>query len=371
MSTADDLQWMQRALALAIRGQGFVEPNPMVGAVVLDAVGQPVGEGFHAKFGGPHAEVVAFAAAGEKARGGTLFVTLEPCCHHGKTPPCTDAILAAGVKRVVAAMTDPFPKVAGGGIAQLAKAGIEVEVGLCEADARYLNAPFLKRITTGKPWVHLKWAMSLDGKTYTQSGHSQWISSVESRRLVHELRGRVDAILAGGGTVRTDDPLLTARPPGARVAIRIVLSASGNLPVDCQLLATVDEAPVLILTTTEGAKNLTVWQDAGAEVWVPEPHHRGREPLECLLYELGSRGVTNLMVEGGAVVQGAFLDAGEVDEVHAFVAPILVGGYGGSAAVGKGVDRIPDALRLVQFDMTPSGVDVYLHGRVMRSDTGS
>ena len=243
----DDLErWMRQALALAARGRGSVEPNPMVGAVVLDSAGNPVGEGWHQKYGGPHAEVHALASAGEKARGGTLVVTLEPCCHHGKTPPCTDVILKAGVRRVVAAMADPFPQVAGGGLKILREAGLEVRVGLCEAEVMRLNAAYRKLIRTGRPWVHAKWAMTLDGIIATRTGDSRWISGEESRRRVHDLRGQVDAIIVGRGTVVADDPLLTARPPGPRVATRVVASASGELPEQCQLRATARESPVIV-----------------------------------------------------------------------------------------------------------------------------
>jgi diaminohydroxyphosphoribosylaminopyrimidine deaminase/5-amino-6-(5-phosphoribosylamino)uracil reductase len=195
-------RWMRRALALAECGRGFVEPNPMVGAVVLDSAGQLAGEGWHRAFGGPHAEVFALAAAGDRTRGGTLVVTLEPCCHHGKTPPCTDAVLNAGIARVVVATADPFPRVAGGGLARLRSAGVEVSVGLCEVDARALNAPYLKLLRTGRPWVHAKWAMALDGKIATRTGDSKWISGVESRQRVHALRGRMDAVIVGRGTPR-------------------------------------------------------------------------------------------------------------------------------------------------------------------------
>ena len=232
---------MRHALTLAARGRGFVEPNPMVGAVVLDAAGQVAGEGWHRRFGEAHAEVHAFAQAGEKARGGTLVVTLEPCCHHGKTPPCTDAVLKSGVRRVVIAMADPFPKVAGGGVKILRDAGLDVTVGLCGPEAERLNAPYRKLLRTGRPWVHLKWAMTLDGKIATASGDSKWISGEESRGTVHALRGRVDAVIVGRGTVVLDDPLLTARPPGPRVATRVVLSASGDLPATGQLRDTAGE----------------------------------------------------------------------------------------------------------------------------------
>src|SRR5262245_49314226 len=205
-----DERFMRRALELAERGRGHVEPNPLVGAVVVKG-GRVVGEGWHQRFGQAHAEVNALAAAGEAARGATLYVTLEPCCHHGKTPPCTDAVRAAGVARVVAALGDPFPQVAGRGAAVLRAAGVTVELGPCAAEARRQNAPYLTLVTRGRPYVHAKWAMTLDGKIATAAGQSKWISGPESRHRVHELRGRMDAILVGAATVRADDPLLTAR----------------------------------------------------------------------------------------------------------------------------------------------------------------
>src|SRR5262249_11888135 len=203
------------ALHRAGRGRGGAEPNPLVGAVVVRD-GKVVGEGWHRRYGEAHAEVNALAAAGEAARGATLYVTLEPCCHHGKTPPCTDAVLRAGIARVVAAMSDPFPQVSGQGTAQLRAAGVSVEVGLGEKEARRLNAPYLKLLATGRPYVHAKWAMTLDGKIATRTGDSKWISNRASRARVHELRGRMDAILVGIGTALAGDPLLTARPPGPR-----------------------------------------------------------------------------------------------------------------------------------------------------------
>jgi len=214
---------MRRALALAERGRGRVEPNPLVGCVIVK-MGRVVGEGFHRRFGGPHAEVIALNRAGRAARGATAYVTLEPCCHHGKTGPCTDALIRAGVKRVVTACRDPFKKVAGKGIAQLHRAGITVEVGLLRVEAQSLNAPFFKRVTTGLPWVIAKWAMTLDGAISSgKKGPSRWISGPQSRRMVHELRARVDAILIGIGTALADDPLLTARGVKVRrVARRVV-----------------------------------------------------------------------------------------------------------------------------------------------------
>src|SRR5262249_38998319 len=243
-------QWMRRALELAERGRGQVEPNPLVGAVVVRA-GQAVGEGWHQHFGEAHAEVHALGAAGEAARDATLYVTLEPCCHHGKTPPCTDAILRAGIRRVVAAMTDPFPQVAGQGVAMLRAGGVEVAVGLGEAEARRLNAPYLKLLAAGRPYVHAKWAMTLDGKIATRTGDSKWISNEAARQRVHALRGRMDAILVGIDTVLADDPQLTARPPGPRTPTRIILDSRGRLPSDSLLARSARDVPVLLATTED------------------------------------------------------------------------------------------------------------------------
>jgi diaminohydroxyphosphoribosylaminopyrimidine deaminase/5-amino-6-(5-phosphoribosylamino)uracil reductase len=346
---------MRRALELAARGRGFVEPNPMVGAVVLDRAGVVVGEGWHQRFGGPHAEVIALEAAGERARGGTLVVSLEPCCHHGKTPPCTDAVLGSGVSLVVLAMTDPFPKVASGGIALLRDAGVEVTVGACERDAQRLNAPYLKLLRTGRPWVHAKWAMTLDGKLATRNGDSRWVSGEESRRRVHELRGRVDAVIVGRGTVVADDPLLTARPPGPRVAARVVVSASGELPVRCRLRDTAREAPVIIFTAPGNEARLAGWHAAGAEVV-------SVLGIPAILDDLGNRCFTNVLVEGGAGLLGSFLDADAVNEFHVYVAPKIAGGVGPSPVGGTGVDHMAKSLRVVEFTGQSSGEDLYLHG---------
>jgi diaminohydroxyphosphoribosylaminopyrimidine deaminase/5-amino-6-(5-phosphoribosylamino)uracil reductase len=355
---------MRVALELAARGRGRVEPNPMVGAVVLDAGGAVIGEGWHERFGGPHAEVHALAAAGERARGGTLVVTLEPCCHYGKTPPCTDAVVAAGVRRVVAAMADPFPKVAGGGVARLREVGIEVEVGVCEAEARRLNAAYLKLLATGRPWVHLKWAMTLDGKTATRTGDSQWISGPDSRRRVHELRALVDAVIVGRGTVEADDPLLTARPPGPRTATRVVLAASGRMPDRCKLRATARDVPLIVFTAAGNESNLAAWAADGAEV-IALPAGDSGVSVDGVLAELGRRRMTNVLVEGGAGVHGAFLDARAVDELHVFIAPLLIGGVKATGvAGGRGVETLSAALRLGEFSTQMIGGDVYLNSVV-------
>jgi diaminohydroxyphosphoribosylaminopyrimidine deaminase/5-amino-6-(5-phosphoribosylamino)uracil reductase len=343
--------WMLQALELAERGRGWVEPNPLVGAVVVQG-DRIVGAGWHEQYGQAHAEVNALAAAGDAARGATLYVTLEPCCHHGKTPPCTQAVLRSGVARVVTTMLDPFPEVAGQGASFLRAAGITVDVGLCEAEARRLNAPYLKLLATHRPYVHAKWAMSLDGKIATSTGDSKWISGEASRRRVHALRGRMDAIVVGIGTVLADDPILTARPAGPRTATRVVLDTHGRLPPDCQLAKTTHEAPLLVATAVDG--------NVGERLVLPVEH--GRVAVTALLDELGRRRMTNVLVEGGAEVLGSFFDAQTVDEVWVFVAPRIIGGQGKSAVGGSGVSRLAEGLRLKEWGVEKIEEDVLLHG---------
>lgn len=348
MPQADDERWMRRALELAERGRGYVEPNPLVGAVIVSE-GKGVGEGWHHKFGEPHAEIIALQAAGDRAQNAELYVTLEPCCHHGKTPPCTNAAVKSGIRRVVAAMLDPFAQVSGQGIEQLVAAGINVEIGVCEIEARNLNRPYLTLIEKGRPYVHLKWAMTLDGKMATASGESKWISNKASQAVGHQLRGRMDAIIVGARTVRADDPLLTARPPGPRTPSRIVLSSKPELPVSCQLLRTAQEAPVIVAAKERGSI-------AGAEVIVAFT-------VDELMAELSRRRMTNVLVEGGAKVLGSFLDAGLVDEVHVFVAPLMVGGETALSPMGGvGTKQIVDSLRLERWEVRMIESDIYIHG---------
>ncbi|MGL4512218.1 MAG: bifunctional diaminohydroxyphosphoribosylaminopyrimidine deaminase/5-amino-6-(5-phosphoribosylamino)uracil reductase RibD [Lacipirellulaceae bacterium] len=354
---------MARALRLATRGEGLVEPNPMVGCVVLARDGI-VGEGWHERFGEAHAEVNAMRGAGERARGATLVVTLEPCCHTGKTPPCVDAVLAAGIARVVVAVEDPFPRVAGGGLAALRAAGIECVVGVGANGARDLLAPYLRLTTQGLPWTIAKWAMTLDGKIATHSGDSQWISGPESRAAVHRLRSRVDAIVVGAGTLAADDPLLTARLPGGeaprRVATRVVVAGDRPLPTDRKLWASAGEAPVLVAVRDaypEGsARELSA---LGVEVL--------RADVPALWREMGARRWTNVLVEGGAGLLGDLFDAGLIDEVQAFVAPALIGGAAAPSPVrGAGCARIADALRLAGAEFERLGDDFVVRGRVRR-----
>ena len=357
-----DWQWMQRALELAERGRGFVEPNPMVGAVIVRD-GQLIGEGWHQRYGEAHAEVNALLEAGESGQGATLYVTLEPCCHHGKTPPCTDAVIRAGVRRVVAAMEDPFPQVAGRGAELLRAAGVEIEFGLGEAEARFLNLPYLKKLATGKPYVHAKWAMTLDGKIATRTGDSKWISNETSRKQVHELRGRMDAIVVGVGTVLADDPMLTARPPGPRTAARIVLDSRGRTLPNSQLVRTASEYPTLLfgLNSTDES----VWQpfrNAGCEVILVEEKN-GHADVVAILNELGRRNMTNILIEGGGEILGSFLDADLADEFHIYIAPKIVGGNEARGPVGgMGVSAIAEALAMSRREIRELAGDVYVHG---------
>jgi diaminohydroxyphosphoribosylaminopyrimidine deaminase/5-amino-6-(5-phosphoribosylamino)uracil reductase len=365
---ATDEDIMRHALALAERGLGRVEPNPPVGAVIVDSARRLLGEGWHRQFGDPHAEVFALLDAGDAARGATLFCTLEPCCHFGKTPPCTQAIIAAGIRRVVAAVTDSTPQVAGGGIRELEAAGIQVEVGLLADEARQLLAPFFKLTTTGRPWVHAKWAMTCDGKIASRTGQSKWISSEASRAIVHELRGRMDAIIVGSGTVFMDDPMLTARPPGTRTATRIVLDSDARLPLDSQLVITVELAPVLCVASTSAPQDrIQALKDRGVELFQVELVSGYSGMWNQLLDELGRRRMTHVLIEGGGAVLGSAFDSALIDEWHVFVAPKILGGVGSVtpvAEVGREeISAIPD---LVDFTWRIVGDDIYLHGYMRR-----
>lgn len=367
---------MARALELAARGIGSVEPNPPVGAVLVDDELHFIAEGWHGRFGGPHAEIEAITAAGDRARGTTLFVTLEPCCHQGKTGPCTEAIAQAGIRKVVVAMQDPYPQVDGKGIERLRSLGIEVEVGLLSNEAAQLAAPYVKLVATGRPWVHAKWAMSLDGKIATRSGDSRWVSNESSRVLVHRLRGRVDAIIVGIETALRDDPLLTARPAGPRVATRIVLDSQARLPVTSQLVRTAREAPLVVAASNSApAEHVQRLQELGVEVLVvPAAVARessgvpvGHVDLDGLLAELGRRRFTNVLVEGGSRVFGALFDGGHVDEVHVFIAAKIIGGAGAPGAVaGVGIGQMGLVSTLESRRIAQVGEDVYISGRRRR-----
>lgn len=353
---------MRRALQLARRGRGRVEPNPMVGCVLVKR-GRLIGEGYHRRYGGPHAEINALARAGPEARGATAYVTLEPCCHHGKTPPCTEALVAAGVARVVVAMCDPFPSVDGHGIGALRKAGIRVDVGLLQAQAQELNAPFLSLITRKRPYVLLKWAQSIDGKIATRTGDSQWISSPASRKRVHRLRARVDGIVVGVRTVLRDDPLLTARDvPLRRTATRIILDSRLRTPLKAAMISTAPDSPTVVLTTKQTLLQARAKADrlrrAGVEVLACRARDE-RVDLRSALRLLGKRSFTNLLVEGGGRVLGEFLDLRLADEAMVFVSPRFIGGDDAvSSYGGKGVARVATALLHASCRIRRVGADV-------------
>jgi diaminohydroxyphosphoribosylaminopyrimidine deaminase / 5-amino-6-(5-phosphoribosylamino)uracil reductase len=327
---------MRRALQLAALADGRTSPNPLVGAVVLDATGTLVGEGFHARAGDPHAEVGALAQAGERAKGGTLVVTLEPCCHHGRTPPCTEAVIQAGIRRVVVALTDPDPRVAGGGLQRLRDAGVEVIPGVLEAEAAHQNRAFVHRVKTGRPWGLLKWAMSLDGRTALPNGASQWISGAAARAWVHRLRAHCDAVIVGGGTVRGDDPLLTSRGLRTPEPLRVVLSRSLDLPAAARLWNTAEaptllaHGPVVEAADGESGPLLKALGAAGvAATALPRC-----EPL-ALLEQLAARGCNRVLWECGPALAAAALQQDCVQELAVVIAPKLLGGLAARTPLGE------------------------------------
>ena len=366
---ADPEAVMRRALELAAQGIGTVEPNPPVGAVVVDHDLHLLGEGWHQRCGGPHAEVFALESAGDLARGATLYVTLEPCAHFGRTPPCAPLVVERGIRRVVAAVQDPAPHTDGAGFRILREAGIGVEIGLLGDEARQLIAPFTKLMTRGLPYVHAKWAMTLDGRIATRTGSSRWISGEESRRAAHELRGRMDAVIVGIGTALADDPLLTPRPPGPRAATRIVVDSHARLPTSSQLAATAREQPVLVAVGSAAPdERCQSLRDVGIEILqlpVAPAAQRPQVDLAALLHELGRCRMTHVLVEGGSQLLGAFFDARLIDECHVFIAPKLVGGLEAPGPLGGlGTAEMAEAIGLDVVGTQILGTDIYLHGRV-------
>jgi diaminohydroxyphosphoribosylaminopyrimidine deaminase/5-amino-6-(5-phosphoribosylamino)uracil reductase len=355
MADARDEFFMKLCLKLAKRGKGFVSPNPLVGAVIVKE-GEIVGKGFHPHFGAPHAEVFAIKEAGEKARDATLYVNLEPCCHYGKTPPCTKAIIEAGIKRVVVGMIDPNPLVNGKGIEELEEKGIEVGVGVLEEKARRLNEAYAKFIRERVPFVTLKMAQSLDGKIATKSGGSKWITGEKARRFVHKLRSEYDAVLVGANTVLLDNPSLTAHGMG-RDPKRIVLDGKGRVPPDAEVFGPGVER--FVFTTQFSSPN---WRKAleerGVEVIVSE---REEVDIKILLNELGRRGIASVLVEGGGETAGAFLEAGMVDKILFFIAPIIIGGREAKTSVeGKGCQNLQQAIKLVYQSIRKMGNDILI-----------
>jgi diaminohydroxyphosphoribosylaminopyrimidine deaminase/5-amino-6-(5-phosphoribosylamino)uracil reductase len=366
-----DEQFMQEALALAAQARGRTSPNPMVGSIVVKD-GRVVGRGYHAKAGAPHGEVVALEAAGVQAKGATLYSTLEPCCHYGggkRTPPCTKAIIAAEIQRVVAAMRDPNPLVSGQGLDELRQAGIEVKLSVLEDEAAALNEVFIKYITTKRPFVLLKVAASLDGKIATVTGESRWITNERSRLLVHQLRDQVDAVMVGINTVLRDDPLLTTRLPGGggRDPMRIVVDTHLRTPCEARLLAASTTACTLIATSPAAPREKRLQLEAaGAKVLVVEGDGPGIS-LGPLMDQLGTMQVTSVLLEGGGELHGSALRAGIVDKVLYFLAPKLIGGRSAPAAIGgEGFARLEEAVTLERMHVTQLDDDLLIEGYVRR-----
>lgn len=349
--TAADEAHLRRALHLAARGQGRVEPNPMVGCVIVRG-GRVLGEGWHRRFGGPHAEIEALRRCPGSARAATVYVTLEPCAHTGKTPPCTEALLAAGIARVVAPLADPNPLVAGRGFAVLRRAGVRVDVGLLRQPAAALNAPYIKLVQQRRPWVILKWAQSLDGKLATRTGDARWISDPAARAHAHRVRGRLDGILVGVRTVLVDDPLLTCRRGRPRrIAARIILDTRLRTPLSARLVRTARRTPTWVFCGRAAPAGRERALERAGCIVRRVPATRAGLSLPAVLDALGAAGMTNVLVEGGGRLLGGFWDQRLGDEVHIYIAPLLIGGAAAPGPLhGRGAGRLAEALRL------PAGV---------------
>jgi diaminohydroxyphosphoribosylaminopyrimidine deaminase/5-amino-6-(5-phosphoribosylamino)uracil reductase len=363
-----DARMMRRALSLAARGRGQVSPSPLVGCVITEAGGSVVGEGYYLYERVKHAETLALEEAGTKAMGATAYVSLEPHAHQGRTPPCTDALIRAGVRRVVAPIEDPNPKVSGKGFAHLRAAGLRVETGLLAHEAARLNEKYIHFMRHARPFVHLKLASSLDGRIATHTGDSRWITGEEARARVHELRHEYDAILIGSGTAIADNPLLTDRSgkPRRLPLTRVLLDPRLRLSPDSQLALSAHDAPVLLFTSESApASAVEALERRGIQVLRAGD---GRNPNDVLM-QLGNRSIQSVLVEGGANVAGAFLDARLVDKVSFFIAPMIIGGCDAPPAVGgTGARNISEAVRLSEVEHKQHGPDIEVTGYPMRDE---
>lgn len=363
-SNLNDEKFMKRALDLAVKAMGRTSPNPLVGCVIVKDE-QIVGEGYHLKAGTPHAEVHALAAAGEQARDATAYVTLEPCSHFGRTPPCAEALIRAGIKQVVVAMKDPNPLVSGRGIARLREVGIQVDVGLMFHEASLINEVFVKVITTGLPFVVYKTAMTLDGKIATETGDSRWVSTEVSRQYVHQLRDRYDVILAGSDTVILDDPTLTCRLPSGQDPVRLIVDGKLRIAENAQVLTSSAHSPCVIATTQAASheKIERLNHLVGVEVWQYDTLRH--VPLEKLLRDLVRRGWTSVLLEGGGGLAGTLIQDQRVDKIEFFIAPKLIGGNGPSPLSGLHIECMAEAIALqdLHIDMYSGDLHVtgYLH----------
>ncbi len=362
MRRDEDIHYMKMAVSLAGKGAGHVSPNPMVGAVIVKD-GRVISRGWHKVFGGLHAETDALASCTESPAGATMYVTLEPCCHYGKQPPCTSAIIKAGISRVVVGMTDPNPIVGGKGISILRKHGIEVSTGLLENEIRYQNRIFLKYITQRRPWTVLKWAMTLDGRIAAASGDSRWVSCEESRHYVHTLRGRYMGIMAGIGTVLADNPMLNCRTDGMRQPVRIIVDSHASLPEDSAIARTAGEYRTVLAHTTDAMRErLEPLHGCGIETVECAATENGMVNLDDLMSRLGAMGIDSVLVEGGAELDWSLVSAGLADEHYIFVAPKIIGGKAAKGPVGgNGFGKMSDALGLDIESVTTSGEDILIH----------
>jgi len=366
-----DEKYMRLALRLAKKGTGRTSPNPLVGAVVVKGK-TIVGRGYHHRAGEPHAEVLALRQAGRKGRGATLYLNLEPCAHFGRTPPCTQAILAASIRRVVAGMKDPNPVVSGRGIRQLRRGGVTVDVGILREECRELNGPFSKFITTGKPFVTLKAAISLDGKVATRSGDSRWVSSQASRNYVHRLRQAMDAVMVGIGTVLKDDPLLTVRLPGGKKPhqpLRVVVDSRLRIPLHSQLVRTAGLYPTLIATTRAASSSRRKWlAQANVEILILENDAQGHVSLKALMKELARRSVVSVLLEGGSTLTASAVREEVVDRLLFFLAPKIIGGERAPGVVGgEGILRLKDAKPVKILKVRRMGPDFLIEGAMESS----
>ena len=361
MWSETDRKYMSVAMELAGKGAGFVNPNPMVGAVIVKD-GRIMGKGFHMRYGGPHAEPNALASCTEDPAGATMYVTLEPCCHYGKRPPCTDAIIAAGISRVVAASGDPNPLVSGKGLSILREHGIEVSCGLMEKEMRMLNRVFFKYITDGKPWISMKAAMTADGHIAAVTGDSKWVTSEQSRHAAHVLRGRHMGIMAGSGTVRADNPMLNCRIEGMKSPIRIIVSSSASLPAGSAILDTAKDYRTIVAHGEEASReNIVLLEKAGVEPMACLSEN-GKVDVSDMVSKLGKAGIDSILLEGGSELNWSFVEKGLADEYYFFIAPKIIGGRTAKTPVGgEGFPLMRDAGELVFESVRKIGDDILIH----------
>ncbi|OQX84879.1 riboflavin biosynthesis protein RibD [candidate division KSB1 bacterium 4484_87] len=368
MSYETDKKFIRETLKLARKGKGKVQPNPLVGSIIVKN-GEIIGKGYHACFGKEHAEVAALRNAGENARDATLYVNLEPCCHHGKTPPCTDAIIRAGIKRVVVGMVDPNPLVNMQGIETLRRAGIEVTYGVEQQACENLNRVFVKYIQRKLPYVTLKIAQTLDGRIATSTGHSQWITSEPARKLAHKLRAINDAIIVGIGTVLADDPQLTVRMARGKNPIRIVIDSRLRMPLNCKILNDSQTHQTIVATISEETPKIEAIKSTGAHVWQFQPDTDGKVPLGALLKKIAQAHMSSVLIEGGAELATSFLKLQLVDHIFVALAPKILGQ--GKEAIGDlNIASVDESLQLTNWKLKKLGPDIIVEGDILYPDNG-